>query len=152
LRYSLERAEQPHVALRDELDAVRDYLEIELVRFGSRLRASVEVDEHVDLGSRVPPMVLQPLVENAVLHGIGRSVAGGAVRVTVAGLDHGRIDLAVDDDGPTAGAAPHVGTRTSLANLEERLRIVYGDRATLVVGPRPAGGFRARVLLPGRPG
>jgi hypothetical protein len=150
LRYTIERADQPHVPLRDELEAVRDYLEIEQARFGARLAIELQVAADVNLATRVPPMILQPLVENAVLHGVSRAVAGGAVRVSVAPQPDHRIALTVDDDGAGAGASPHTGTRTSLANLEERLRIAYGGAASLAVGKRSGGGFRAQLLLPGR--
>jgi len=146
LRYSLERSEQPHVSLREEVGAVRDYLAIEAVRFGDRLRVELDIGGGVDLEMRVPPMVLQPLVENAVLHGVRRCVEGGLVRVTAIGRADGSLDITVDDDGP--GASPHVGTGTSLLNLEERLVIAYGARAALVAGRHPAGGFRARLSLP----
>jgi two-component system sensor histidine kinase AlgZ len=150
LRYTIERADQPHVPLRDELVAVRDYLEIEQARFGERLKIELHVAPDVNLATRVPPMILQPLVENAVLHGVSRSIGGGRVEVSVAPHPDDRIALTVDDDGAAAGASPHTGTHTSLANLEERLRIAYGDRATLAVGKRAGGGFRAQLLLPSR--
>jgi sensor histidine kinase YesM len=150
LRYSVEGSEQRHVALRAELQAVRDYLEIEQVRFGPRLRVEICVDDDVDLAARIPPMVLQPLVENAVLHGVGPSVEGGRIEVRVSRGVDARIELTVDDDGRGSAPSLHVGTRTSLSNLEERLRIVYGAHATLTAGPRASGGFRARITVPRR--
>lgn len=154
MRYAIEGADRSHVSLREELSAVRDYLAIEQVRFGERLAVEVQVADDVNLDARVPPMILQPLVENAVLHGASRSVAGGLVRVTAAVHRRPRgdegIELTVDDDGASAGASPHLGTGTSLSNLHERLQIVYGEHAGLAAGRRPGGGFRARLTLPGR--
>jgi LytS/YehU family sensor histidine kinase len=148
LRYSVEGSQQRHVALGAELQAVRDYLEIEQVRFGPRLRVEIRVDRDADLAARIPPMVLQPLVENAVLHGVGPSVDGGCVEVRVARRGSALIELTVDDDGRCAAPSAHVGTRTSLSNLEERLRIVYGAQAMFIAGPRAGGGFRARITVP----
>ncbi|MCU1278171.1 MAG: signal transduction histidine kinase, LytS [bacterium] len=150
LRYTIERADQAHVPLRDELDAVRDYLEIEQARFGDRLAIDICIDDDVDLAARVPPMILQPLVENAVLHGVSRSIDGGRVAVSVALNEEDRITLTVDNDGAAPGASAHTGTRTSLANLKERLQIAYGDQASLAVGKRSDGGFRAQLVLPSR--
>lgn len=150
LRYSVEGSEQRHVALRAELQAVTDYLEIEQVRFGPRLRVEICVDPDVDLATRIPPMVLQPLAENAVLHGVGPSVEGGRIELRVSRRADARIELTVDDDGSGPAPSPHVGTQTSLSNLEERLQIVYGGRATFAAGPRPGGGFRARIVVPGQ--
>jgi sensor histidine kinase YesM len=147
-RYFLEGTDQTYVALGRELDAVRDYLGIEQVRFGDRLRIDIEVAADIDLEMRVPPMVLQPLAENAVLHGVSRRIHGGHVRVAVQrGADH-CIDLAVTDDGADAGSSGHVGTQTSLANLKERLLLVYGGRAALTTSRSADGGFRAQVTLP----
>jgi two-component system sensor histidine kinase AlgZ len=148
MRYSIEGADRSHVALAQELDAVGDYLEIERARFGARLRVTMEIEDAVDRSARVPPMILQPLVENAILHGVARSVEGGAVRIGVSALDGEVVELVVDDDGAPADASPHVGTNTSLANLRERLRMLYGEDASLTVGSRAGGGFRARVTVP----
>ena len=152
LRYSIEGSEQRYVTLRSELRSVRDYLAIEQVRFGDRLATEIRIDDELDLDTRILPMVLQPLVENAVLHGISPSVAGGRIHVMVSrtGDPRGatRLELTVDNDGEPARPSPHVGTRTSLSNLEERLRLVYGNHAALTTGPRVDGGFRARIVVP----
>jgi LytS/YehU family sensor histidine kinase len=148
LRYALEGSDRTFVSLGDELDAVRCYLGIEQARFGARLRVAIDVAADVDLEMHVPPMVLQPLAENAVLHSVSRRVDGGCVRVAVLrGADH-TVDLTVADDGADAGSAAHVGMRSGLANLRERLLIVYGDRAALLTSRSPDGGFCARVNLP----
>jgi two-component system sensor histidine kinase AlgZ len=150
LRYSIEGADRSHISLGEELDAVRDYLSIEQLRLGERLRFTLSVADDVNLATRVPPMVLQPLVENAIVHAVARSVRGGSVLVGVNMASEQRVDLVVEDEGAPPDASPHVGTKTALSNLRERLRILYGEEATLTAGPRPAGGFRARVIIPNR--
>jgi two-component system sensor histidine kinase AlgZ len=150
LRYSIEGADRSHLSLREELDAVRDYLAVEQLRLGERLRFTLSVADDVNLATRVPPMVLQPLVENAIVHAVARSVRGGSILVAVNMVAEQRVDLVVEDEGAPPDASEHVGTKTALSNLRERLRILYGEEATLTTGPRPTGGFRARVIIPNR--
>lgn len=144
-RYALEGAERRLVLLQDELDAVRDYLEVERARFGDRLRYRLEVGPGA-ASIKVPPMLVQPLVENAVLHGIGRRVDGGEVRLS-ARAEGGELELAVRDDGPGPVAPRHRGAGTSLRNITERLRLVYGESASLTTERLPDGGFEARLRL-----
>lgn len=146
-RYALESSRQAEVALGEELARVRDYLEIEQVRFESRLAFEVEVEpglEHV----QVPPLLLQPLVENAVNHGVGSRREGGRVRVAARREGAGLV-LAVVDDGPGPGGSQHRGTGTSMADLRERLRLLYGSESVLTTGPEPGRGYRAQLTLPG---
>lgn len=148
LRYSLECGDTRLVPLSREAQIVTDYLAVQGARFGSRLRAHVEIDDAA-AGAAVPPMCLQPLVENAVLHGVAPRREGGTVRVT-ARRRSGDLILEVRDDGPEPDEerrAQHRGTGSSLRDLKARLRLLYGDRAVLLAGPVP-GGFRARVTLP----
>jgi sensor histidine kinase YesM len=95
-------------------------------------------------------MVLQPLVENAIVHAVARSVGGGRVLVAATNRADHLVELIVDDEGAPADASPHLGTKTGLSNLRERLRILYDHGASLTAGPRPNGGFRARVTIPSR--
>jgi hypothetical protein len=145
-RYSLEGSREAEVPLREELDAVRDYLEIQSIRLGDRLRARVLANDSVD-SVMVPPLVLQPLVENAVLHGVSPRRHGGAIDVH-AGADAGKLLLAVTDDGPGPGHSSHTGSGTSLTELRERLNIAYGARAEMDAGPAEGGGFRVTIRLP----
>ncbi|HEU4408463.1 MAG TPA: histidine kinase [Polyangiaceae bacterium] len=144
-RYALEGAERRLVLLQDELDAVRDYLEVERARFGERLRYRLDVGPGA-ASIKVPPMLVQPLVENAVLHGIGRRVEGGEVRLS-AHAEGGALELVVRDDGPGQVAKAHRGAGTSLRNINERLRLLYGESATLSTQRLPDGGFEARLRL-----
>ncbi|HET9314623.1 MAG TPA: histidine kinase [Vicinamibacteria bacterium] len=134
------------VPLSEELAMVRDYLAIEEVRFGARVRSRVEADRDT-LACLVPPLLLQPLVENAVKHGLSPSAAGGTVTVE-ARVEGERLVLLVRDDGtgPNGGHAP--GTGTGLSNVRERLASLYGERQRLVTGPGPDGGTEVRVELP----
>jgi len=142
LRYALDSSERAVVPVEDELDAMRAYLEVQQQRFGSRLAYSVESD-----GARgsVPPLLLQPLVENAVLHGVRER--GGVVRVR-AEMQGRDLVLTVEDDGVGAEASPHSGTGLGQRSVRERLALVYGDRARVAFGPRPEGGYRCRLVIP----
>ncbi|HEU4532900.1 MAG TPA: histidine kinase, partial [Polyangiaceae bacterium] len=144
-RYALEGAERRLVLLQDELDAVRDYLEVERARFGDRLRYRFEVGPGA-ASIKVPPLLVQPLVENAVLHGIGRRIAGGEVRLS-ARAEGGGLELVVSNDGPDPGGKAHRGAGTSLRNIAERLRLLYGDAASLTTHRTPGGGYEARLRV-----
>lgn len=144
MRYSLEGSKADRVPLREEVAALRDYLALEQLRFGDRLRTRLEVDERAE-SVPVPPFILQPLVENAIKHGISRRREGGEILVRVTHED-GEVRVAVQDDGP--GVSDQPGTKTGEANLRERLRIVYGDRASFDSGPREAGGYGVELRLP----
>lgn len=145
LRYALESTERRSVSLDDELDAVRSYLDVQRQRFGDRLRCSVESDAE---GSwPVPPMLLQPLVENAILHGLSKREQGGRVDVRVTDED-GRLHIEVEDDGVGPGCSTHSGTGMGQRNVRERLELLYGGRATLRCGPGAGGGYLCAITLP----
>ncbi len=128
LRFSLDASETPLVSLGQELQIVRDYLDIEKTRFGDRLRFVLDVPEPL-LALAVPPLSIQTLVENSVKHVIAPSRGGGEVRVT-ATLADGRLAVTVADGGPgvTAGALP---PGHGLDNLRSRLHVLFADRARL---------------------
>lgn len=144
LRHSLEGGREARVALRRELQAVQSYLALEGLRFGERLRHAVEVQAGLE-AVLVPPFVLQPLVENAVKHGIASRREGGRVQVTVDGDDE-RLRLVVEDDGAGRSQAP--GTRSGNDMLRQRLALLYGSAATFTAGPGPAGGYRVELSIP----
>lgn len=145
LRRTLDVAQQQEVPLREELDFLARYLEIERTRFPDRLRTAVEVPE--PLGALlVPSFLLQPLIENAVRHGIAPRTEGG--RVVVRGRREGdRLELEVWNDG--APLAPDRREGIGLAATRERLERLYGSAATLTLDMAD-GGVRARVVLPVR--
>jgi signal transduction histidine kinase len=131
LRFALDAAETPLVALGREMKIVEDYLAIEKTRFGDRLRIAVEVAEELR-ELRVPPLSVQTLAENAVKHVIAPSRLGGEVRVR-ASVAEGRLKIEVADGGPgvPAGALP---AGRGLDNLRARLQVLYGDQARLLFG------------------
>lgn len=138
-------------ALSDEIRLCQAYLRVERARFGERLDVEVDVDARVDAGAvRVPVLLLQPLVENAVKHGISPRARGGKVAVRIA-RDGARILAAVEDDGVGLGASPAKGAGRALANCHDRLRLAYGDAAALAIAPRARGGTRAELSFPPAP-
>ncbi len=145
------RASQDRVALRDELDFVRDYLALESLRLGPRLKVRWELDDAV-LDDEVPPLTLQPLVENAVQHGLAPQLEGGELHIR-AERAGGLLRLLVRDDGagcewPPRPAAP--GRGVGLSALQRRFELDYGGRARLQVRSAPGQGFEVEVLIPQR--
>jgi signal transduction histidine kinase len=138
------------VPLEEELELVREYLAIEEVRFGDRMRVTVGTAPAA-LGCLVPPLILQPLVENAVRHGISALSSAGRVEVHAA-VEDGRLVLTVSDDGPGFQAAPATaGSGTGLRNTRERLTEHYGDSAVLTFESGDGTGTTVRIELPARP-
>jgi sensor histidine kinase YesM len=147
LRHVLNDAEAQEVPLRRELEYLRLYLSIEQVRFRDRLRIRISADDET-LDAAVPHMGLQPLVENAVRHGIGRSSSAGLVEIA-ARRANGSIEIRVRDDGP--GLVPTTsGTGIGLANTRARLEQLYGSAARLSLEDDPRGGALATMILPYR--
>jgi signal transduction histidine kinase len=152
----VQRQEVDQVPLRDELAFVDDYLALERLRLADRLRAEVDVGPDA-LDAVVPAFVLQPLVENAVRHGVAPRAGGGRLSVTVRAAD-GVLRLRVEDDGagPAGAADPGAAERSAadpgeglgLRLIEERLAAIYGPAASLRAGPMPGGGFAAEVTIP----
>jgi anti-sigma regulatory factor (Ser/Thr protein kinase) len=146
LRYALASTRTEWVLLRNELAVVEAYLELERARFGERLRYELEIAEDARR-ARVAPFLLQPLVENAVLHGIAGRAKGGALHITARVADT-RLVLRVEDDGPGRGASTHHGSGTSLEDLGRRLELLYAGDATLVTRDAERGGFVVEITLP----
>jgi signal transduction histidine kinase len=152
LRWAIADVETQEVPLRRELEHVQIYLAIEQVRFPDRLRVEVDVDAAA-LDAAVPHIGLQPIVENAIRHGIERSASAGRLTITAARVD-GMVEIVVADDGPgfpaAAGSVAGGARGIGLANTRERLRQLYGDRATLMTSNRPGGGAMVTMRLPFR--
>jgi two-component sensor histidine kinase len=173
LRMTLERGGDHRVPLEQELELLRVYLEIERVRFHDRLSVEMDVDKTA-LDGMVPTLILQPLVENAVRHGIAPRPGAGRIRV---GVERRNGDLVLEvadsgagfqgDGGPPLG--PGVGSAdvdasdgagrdmaredsgVGLSNTRERLAELYGERAVLSLGVAPEGGWLVRLILPYEP-
>jgi LytS/YehU family sensor histidine kinase len=139
--------DRQEVALHEELRFLDDYLAIAQIRFSGRLRIVRTVEPGVD-DAMVPQFILQPLVENALRHGIGESVAGGTIEIT-ARRDGEDLVLSVGDDGPGLAREPN-GIGVGLRNIRERIDTLYGARARLDLGARPGGGTLATVRTPYR--
>jgi two-component system, LytTR family, sensor kinase len=157
LRWVLEDVGSQEVPLRRELEYLRLYLAIEQTRFQDRLRVDLAIAPDV-LDARVPHMGLQPLVENAIRHGIERRAAAGRVSVR-ASREDGLVRIDVEDDGPgfstdaasdSASGAASVSGGIGLANTRARLVQLYGEAASLATGNREQGGAVVTMRLPYR--
>jgi signal transduction histidine kinase len=146
LRRVMRTGRPPEVPLADEIDFVRQYLAIEEIRFSDRLKPEFAVDPAL-LRPAVPEFVLQPLVENALRHGLAKRVSATLLRIE-ARRDGDTLVLTVTDDGPGGGTEERTGV--GLANTRERLATLYGDRAQLTLTPAPGGGTTAVIRLPFR--
>jgi|SRR5579862_3956234 len=147
LRSTLEAHDRPMVTAEEEIDLARQYLAIQEVRFGERLRISIDLPD----GCRdalVPHLCLQPLIENAVRHGLAPRAGGGALAISAA-ADRTRLLLTIEDDGVGwVNGTPR--ERIGLANTRSRLHALYGDAASLTLGPGRQGGAIAQLTLPFR--
>jgi LytS/YehU family sensor histidine kinase len=147
LRRASEDSHRAQVTLREEVEYLQRYIDIQKVRFGDRLRVSVDIPEDL-MATQVPNLLLQPLVENAIKHGVSKRRSGGEIRVAGMCRD-GALCLTVYNDGPWAqedlAVAPH---RVGLGNLRTRLQILHGDRSELLLQPAEAGGVEVIVTLP----
>jgi two-component system, LytTR family, sensor kinase len=146
LRRVVRTDRPPEIPLVEELDFVRQLLAIEEIRFADRLRPVFDIDSAV-LQAAVPEFVLQPLVENALRHGLAKRVEATLLRIA-AQRDGGQLVLRVTDDGPGPGAALQEGV--GLSNLRERLATAYGAAGVLRLNPSPSGGMAAEVRVPYR--
>ncbi|MGZ5200297.1 MAG: sensor histidine kinase [Telluria sp.] len=152
LRYVLasEKNGSDRVTVDDELDFVRDYLGLEALRLGERLQ--VEWDIAPDAGSRtLPPLTLQPLVENSIKHAFNPRSQPGHLAIRVA-VDGGELQLSVRDDGPGADPAQVAASRgLGIRTVERRLRLGYGARAAFTIDTAPGAGFHVALSVPFQP-
>ena len=147
LRTMLDTAMTQEVPLREELDFIKGYLDIEQIRFQDRLSVRWEVENGV-LDIMVPHMILQPLVENALRHGITPQEAGGVLVIAAQARDGG-LELTVTDNGHgLSQGRPESPTGVGLANTRLRLAQLYGNAARLDVTDVPPEGVQARVVVP----
>ena len=146
LRRSLERDVREVVTLAEELEGERQYVAIEQIRFGDRLRY-VERAPAALADALAPNLILQPIIENAVKHGLSRTSEPMTIEVVVAAQPGGMISITVSDDGiPAARSPPGLGV--GLENVRRRLETRYGQSATLTCGVREPRGFQVRLDLP----
>jgi two-component system LytT family sensor kinase len=135
--------------LGEELDFIDDYLSIEMVRFGDKLRFEKDVDP-ATLDRLVPSMLLQPLVENCIRHGLSSKVDGGMVRLR-SNLRDGRLRLLVEDDGvgiPEAKLATLLEQGIGVSNVNERLKVLFGADYKMWIDSQPGQGTRIEIEIP----
>jgi len=146
------------VALQEEIDFIDNYLDIEVVRFGAdKLRVVKELDPE-SLDVMVPSMLLQPLVENSIKHGLSSKIDGGSIYLR-SKLSDSHVTIEVEDDGVGMASAqllePPSGFGEGgigMANVAERLKVLYGDTARMIVDSRNGTGTLVRLRLPVLPG
>ena len=147
LRSAAEDSNGPQVPLAREVEHLHQYLEIQKWRFADRLHVSLDIPPDL-LAAKVPNMILQPLVENAIKHGISKRAHGGEVQVA-AERAGGLLSLRVGNDGPSLPTDFEMGrTGIGIANLRDRLRILYGTEFELSLCNRDAGGVQVSISLP----
>ena len=150
LRSAISRGQQQEVTLREEVRHLEPYLEIERTRFGERLTLEVNIDP-ATLEARVPHLLLQPLVENAIKHGIAPRRGAGRVEI-VTRKEGDRVRVSVRDDGlGIREGHDRRGGGVGLPNLRARLRCLYGSDHELRIGAREGGGVEVEISLPFRP-
>jgi sensor histidine kinase YesM len=146
LRSNVEGSRDNVSTLGRELAGVENYLGILKIRMGARLEFSVKADDAAR-NVIVPPMVLQPLVENAVKHGIEPKIDGGRIEVE-ADVVGNVARIVIRDNGLGFGAVNTASTGTGLANLKARLRATCGDKAKVAIGETAGGGVTITLTLP----
>jgi len=148
LRYSLDRQPTELAALSAELEAQRKYLEIERTRFDDKLKVNFNIEPGLE-NARLPSLILQPILENAIKYAITPRAEGGAIQVA-AKRDGDLLRVIVEDDGPGLPSAgePRRRRGVGLANARERLELIYGARAGLSARNREPHGCRVEIWLP----
>jgi two-component system LytT family sensor kinase len=148
LRHALDNIGAQEVLLKQEIDFLERYLEIEQVRYNDRLRVHLKIEEET-LDALVPNLILQPLVENAIRHGIGKRLTAGVLEIS-ARRENGRLQLEVRDDGPGLPENwSHIGGKgIGLANTRARLRQLYGEAQEFNLRNAESGGTIATLMIP----
>jgi two-component system LytT family sensor kinase len=145
----LLRSTEHFVSLREELEGVDEYLDIEVVRFGPNLVVEKEIAPDT-LGILVPSMILQPLIENSIKHGLSRKIGPGRI-VIRSRREHGHAVIEVHDDGlgmTEQRLSSALGGGIGLTNVNERLRVIYGATYQLKLQSVPGQGTLARIEIP----
>jgi two-component system LytT family sensor kinase len=135
--------------LREELQFIDDYMAIEMVRFGDKLRFVKEVDSDT-LDRLVPSMLLQPLIENSIKHGLSSKVDGGMIRLR-SRLVHGRLHLTVEDDGvgiPESKLATLFEQGIGISNVNERLKVLFGNEYRMWIDSKQGQGTQTEIEIP----
>jgi two-component system LytT family sensor kinase len=153
----LLKEREAFLPLREELQFTDDYLDIEVVRFGDKLKVVKEIAENT-LDIVVPGMLLQPLIENSIKHGLEPRIRGGTVTIRSRITEERRLLVEVEDDGvgmapdrneasPTSGLL-RPGTGIGMRNVRERMEVLYGKLADVEINSRPGRGTKVTLLMP----
>ena len=148
LRYAIDSSKRDVVSLEEEIDFTKAYLAIEQYRMGDRLQVDWNIDEQA-LEEIVPPILIQPLVENAIKHGISVRESGGLISISVF-LNQGKMDIEVKDNGigPSFDWENNSVNGIGIANTKMRLEKRFGTEASFSAGPNPTGGFISSLSIP----
>jgi signal transduction histidine kinase len=146
LRATLTASRKERSTLEEEFALLRGYLDVQAIRMGARLKHTLELPPAL-AGVSIPPMLLQPLVENAIRHGVEPKVNGGEVSVQARSEDK-HLVITVSDTGVGWASAAVRGTGVGLANVRERLAAAYGGNASMQVTDAPGGGASVAVRFP----
>ncbi|HXR91811.1 MAG TPA: histidine kinase [Steroidobacteraceae bacterium] len=147
LRHAATDSTRPQVPLAQEVEHLRQYLEIQKARFAERLQVTLTIPPEL-LNAQVPSLILQPLVENAIKHGIAKRAQGGEIQVA-ATQANGVLNLRVGNDGPCLPAEMEKKrTGIGIANLRNRLQLMYGNRFELSLRNQATGGVEVSISLP----
>lgn len=150
LRRVLDSSDQRLVSLGEEIDFLETYLSIQALRFGERLRVEVEVPSEIR-SAQIPSLIVQPLVENAIHHGVAQKTTSALVRIS-AHRNDGSVTILVWNDGPELGARGRPNsTGLGLANVSARLYRLYGQNCSLNIRNGQHGGVEACIVLPYEP-
>ena len=149
LRYSLDKDPMLKVTVAEEVEALKLYLDIEKVRFDDRLQLRFDIDPDAR-SALMPSLLLQPLVENSIKHAVSQAINGGSIAIA-ASVSGQKLSLSVADDGPGLDLHPggkRSGSGVGLVNCRERLREIYGDEQSFVLGTNEPHGLTITIVIP----
>ncbi|MCW8876452.1 MAG: histidine kinase [Kangiellaceae bacterium] len=152
LRHSLKRSKDNDLTIQDELSFCDSYLAIQKVRLGERLDYELKIEDDVDLTQILPPLLIQPLVENAILHGIEPSSTKCKLSILLSVYNREFLKIEIFDNGVGLGNSDRQGYGVGLGNVRQRSKHYYGEKARLDIKSNEQGGVTAILFLPTRSG
>ena len=144
LRYTLNSADKDYVTIEEEVAITTQFLDIEKIRLGDRLNYSIDVDEDLN-HCKIAPLILQPIVENSIKHGISKSRIGGTVEVKIGRLGD-KLNLSIKDSLESSISKVDKNKGFGLQYLEKKLRLIYGEKYLLEI--RDESGFKVEIFIP----
>jgi LytS/YehU family sensor histidine kinase len=146
LRFALKSGDIQEIPLKDEIEFIRSYLEIEQIRFQERLTVDFKIEPET-LDAKIPNLILQPIIENAIRHGIAPMAKAGKVSLTSC-LQNGFLELCVADNGAGISVSKTVSNGIGLKNTQERLERLYGKRHKFEIISDKSAGFSVKIVIP----